>query len=127
MRLLLDTHAFVWWTLDQPQLSAVSRATIASADTVAVSVATAWEIAIKVGKGKWPEARLVIDDFESIIQRASLEFVPITVPHVRSAGLMVAAHRDPFDRLLAAQAMFEGMTLVTADGRMPSLGATCLW
>ena len=113
--------------MDAPKLTTGARQAIANADAIAVSLASAWEIAIKVGKGKWPEARLIIDDFESITQRTNLDVHEITVPHVRMAGLLVSAHRDPFDRLLAAQAVTDGLTLVTADSRLRSLGATCLW
>lgn len=127
MRLLLDTHVFVWWTLDAPQQSADSRAAIAGAESVSVSVVTAWEIAIKVGRNKWPEALKALNDFEGIIQGAEFVLLPIAVAHVRLAGLMDAEHRDPFDRLLAAQSQIEGLTLVTADARMVGLGASVLW
>ena len=116
MRLLLDTHTFVWWTLDSPRLSISGRNAIENAEVVSVSLVTAWEIAIKVGQGKWPEANLVLETFEAI-----------TVPHVRAAGLMQSPHRDPFDRLLAAQALAAGLTLVTADPMVQALGSACLW
>ena len=78
---------------------------VAAVDSdVYVSVASAWEMAIKVGLGKWPEAVELVAEFESQISSEGFRLLPITVPHVRAAGLMQAAHRDPFDRLLAAQA-----------------------
>ncbi len=127
MKLLLDTHAFVWWTLDSPRLSGKSRQLIADADDVAVSIVTPWEIAIKVGAGKWPEAIPTLKDFEAIAARDNLTILTIQVAHVRSAGLTASPHRDPFDRLLAAQAIAEGLTLVTADARLAALGATVVW
>lgn len=127
MKLLLDTHTFVWWTLDDPRLSTFGRSAIVGASSVTVSVVTAWEIAIKVGRGKWPEALSTLEDFEAVVRRAEFEIVPISVDHVRRAGLLVSGHRDPFDRLLAAQASIEGLTLVSADARMAQLGAAVLW
>ncbi len=128
MRLLLDTHTLVWWIRANPLLSAGARDAISvdGAD-VSVSIASAWEIAIKVGRGKWPEAREFLTAFEAGIADEGFTLLPITVPHVRMAGLIVSDHRDPFDRLLAAQAMTEGLTLVTSDSKVRSLGVTCLW
>lgn len=127
MRLLLDTHALVWWALDSPQLSTTGRRAIADAENVVVSIASIWEIAIKVGLGKWPEAAPLLNNIENSLQTAEIEILGASVPHVRAAGLMQSAHRDPFDRMLAAQAQIEGLTLVTADARLRSLGADCLW
>jgi PIN domain nuclease of toxin-antitoxin system len=127
LKLLLDTHAFVWWTLDDPRLTASNRKAIAGAELVTVSVVSAWEIAITVGQGKWPEARPTLDDSLEVIERDEFEILPILVEHVRRAGLIVSAHRDPFDRLLAAQAMIEGPTLATADLKLAGLGALRLW
>ena len=84
-------------------LSAVARSCITSdATEVFVSVVSAWEIAIKVGIGKWPEARPYLDAFETAIPREGFRLQPMTIDHVRSAGLSTSQHRDPFDRLLAA-------------------------
>ena len=128
MRLLLDTHAAAWALLKTGGLSAVARAAIESDDnTVLVSIASVWEIAIKVGIGKWPEARRLVEDFEGSIDSAGFELLPITIAHVRTAGLVQAARRDPFDRLLAEQAMIEGLPLVTADPKVRALGAPSLW
>lgn len=128
MRLLLDTHAVVWSFIDIGRLSAAALAAVKTpGHLVCVSVASAWEIAINVGKGKWPEAQAVLVGFESHLARANFRLLPIELDHVRAAGLMATAHRDPFDRLLAAQAIGENLTLVTADPQMPSLGAAVLW
>ena len=94
---------------------------------VHVSVATAWEIAIKVGQGKLQEAAGILARFEEAVHDEGFELLPIAVTHVRAAGLMKSAHRDPFDRLLAAQALAEGLTLVTADAKLAALGAPVVW
>ena len=90
-------------------------------------MATAWEMAIKVGIGKWPEAAALVDDFEAKSALPGFRLLPISVPHVRAAGLMQSPHRDPFDRLLTALAQIEGLTLVTADAKLASLSAPTLW
>jgi PIN domain nuclease of toxin-antitoxin system len=125
---LLDTHVLFWWLTDDARLSAPARQVLANdPDAVHVSVATAWEIAIKVGLGKWPEARWLIENFEREMAAEGFRLLPIEVSHVRAAGLMPAAHRDPFDRLLVAQAASEGLTVVTSDQAFTGMGAACLW
>ena len=128
MNLLLDTHALVWWIKADPRLSEAARRAILDDDTgVYVSVASAWEIAIKVGSGKWDEARKLLENFESAVADEGFDLLPIAVIHVRTAGLMPVQHRDPFDRLLAAQASIEELTLVTIDPKLAELGATVMW
>ena len=128
MRLLLDTHTVFWWLVDKDQLSPIAHAAIeAENNAVYVSVASAWEMAIKVGLRKWPEAAGLVGVFEFEIAEADFRILPISVEHVRSAGLMQAAHRDPFDRLLAAQARIEELTLVTTDAKLQGLGANWIW
>ena len=128
MRMLLDTHVVFWATIDRTQLSRAGRDSLESEEhEVFVSVAIAWEIAIKVGLGKWPDARGLITDFERYIEDAGFELMPIAISHARAAGAMQSPHRDPFDQLPAAQAMIEGLTLVAADPKVRGLGAPCLW
>ena len=120
--------AFVWSILNVAKLSDVARDAIRSEpNTSFVSVASAWEISIKVGIGKWPEALDIVGEFEQIVDKSGFEILPISNSHVRTAGLMSAAHRDPFDRLLAAQAIIEGLTIVTADPKLAGPGAPRLW
>ena len=127
MRLLLDTHILFWAIMDVPKLSPTATAALQDPNNqVLVSVASAWEMAIKVGLSKWPEAANLVAHFDAEIAKAKFALLPITIPHVRTAGLMQAAHRDPFDRLLAAQAQVEGLSLVTADPKLAGLGATIL-
>lgn len=128
MNLLLDTHAFVWWIRGGGQLTERARDAISTPDTqVSVSEASASEMSIKVGLGKWPEADELLKRLEAAVADEGFELLGITVDHVRMAGLMPHAHRDPFDRLLSAQATIEGLTLVSADVRLRALGAPCLW
>ncbi len=127
MRLLVDTHIFFWAVMDVPKLSATAKLALSDgANEVFVSVASAWEMAIKVGLGKWPEASRLVTQFEAEVSTAGFSVLPIVLDHVRTAGLMQAAHCDPFDRLLAAQAQLEGMTLVSADPKLVGLGAPVL-
>jgi PIN domain nuclease of toxin-antitoxin system len=126
--LLADTHVVFWAMMERARLSQTARAALESEQNdVFVSVASAWEIAIKVGLGKWPEARDLLFDFERHMDDAGFEVLRITVGHVRASGLMTAAHRDPFDRLLAAQATIDGLVLVSADADLAALGAACIW
>jgi PIN domain nuclease of toxin-antitoxin system len=128
VRLLLATHALVWFLLGDSQLSSRSHIAIEAPPThVFVSVATVWEIAIKVGLGKWPDAESLLADIETRLAAVNFAVLPISIAHVRHAGMMVAAHRDPFDRLLAAQAAIEGLIVVTTDQKLVGLGVPVLW
>jgi PIN domain nuclease of toxin-antitoxin system len=112
MNLLLDTHALLWWLDDNPTLSKKARQAIADGgNTVFVSVAVIWEIRIKqrLGKLKIPK------DFERVLNQQPLEMLPITAEHAHATGKIPYHHRDPFDRMLVAQAKVEGLTLVTRD------------
>ena len=116
MRLLLDTHVFYWWMTGEPGLGDHAIAAIKDrSNTTTVSLATLWEMAIKAGNGKWPEALPLVQNFERELAAEGFLLLPITAQHVRHAGLMSFAHKDPFDRLLAAQALEEGLTLVSVD------------
>jgi PIN domain nuclease of toxin-antitoxin system len=112
--ILLDTHAFLWWNADDPKLGTAARAAIRDLDTVFVSAATAWEIALKRAKGKLDAAGDVADWIEQNAFRA----LPIEVAHAVAGADLRPHHRDPFDRLLVAQARLEELTLVTADAQI---------
>jgi len=128
MRLLLDTHAFLWWLADDTRLSKRARKAIADPErTVYLSPASAWEIATKHRIGRLPEARELFADFPGILARAAFEELPIAAKHAVLAGTLPGAHRDPFDRMLVAQALCENMEVVTADDALRALGARCLW
>ena len=128
MKLLLDTHAFLWWLADDQRLSKRARKTIADQDrTVYVSAASAWEIATKHRIGRLPDARELLADFSGIVVRAGFAELPITTKHAVLAGALAGAHRDPFDRMLAAQALCESLEVITADGAIGEFGARCTW
>jgi PIN domain nuclease of toxin-antitoxin system len=128
MRLLLDTHAFFWWLKGDRRLSTRAGVAIDNADNdILVSAVVAWEMASKSRIGKWPEGRIVVDDIEGVVAAKGLEPLPVSLAHARRAGLLDGEHRDPFDRLLAAQAEIEGATLVTADSVFRTFGVSVLW
>jgi PIN domain nuclease of toxin-antitoxin system len=128
MRLLLDTHAFLWWVADDPWLSASARHAIAEqANHVHVSAATAWEIATKYRIGKLPAAGLVAADVAGEIAAEGFVELPVTVRHAQHAGAIPGPHKDPFDRMLIAQALAEGMTLVSNQSLFDGYAVTRLW
>jgi PIN domain nuclease of toxin-antitoxin system len=128
MRILVDTHAFVWWILDDKKLSNHARELLDDrANEVLVSAVVAWEAATKSRLGKWPEGRIVADNVDGYVARYALVLLPISVAHARRGGLMPGEHRDPFDRLLAAQAEIEGVPLVTSDRVFRAFGTRTLW
>jgi PIN domain nuclease of toxin-antitoxin system len=116
MRLLLDTHTFLWAAGAPARLSEAAREAIADrANDVYVSVAVAWEIAIKAGRGR---LRLPMSPATFVPSRISvmgLTALPITLDHALAVAALPALHADPFDRIMVAQAQVEGLTLVTRD------------
>jgi PIN domain nuclease of toxin-antitoxin system len=128
MRVLFDSHAFVWFLAGDKRFSRRARDVVIADDTVAcVSAVTAWEIANKVRLGKWPEAATLAASLGDMIDEHGFEPIPITVEQARVAGFLGGVHRDPFDRMLAAQAQIERMPLVTADPSFQSFGTQVLW
>lgn len=118
-RLLLDTHAFLWWLSDDPALGAVARQMIGEPrNQVLVSAASIWEISIKQAKGMLEAP----EDLEVLVEDEGFTKLPISLFHGQQAGKLPEIHRDPFDRMLIAQAQAEGLELVTADGIIPQYG-----
>ena len=122
--LLLDTHAWIWYKLSSRRLGPVARAAIASAPDVYLSAASAWEIAIKTSAGKLAppyngaiEAELAFDRFTGL---------PVMLVHTEALRTLPMVHRDPFDRMLVAQAKCEGLTIVTADPHIARYGVGVL-
>lgn len=114
--ILLDSHALFWFVAGDRRLSGTACAAIEDpANSVFVSAVTAWEIANKFRLGKWPEAEPLVRDLVDIMSELRFETLPLSIAHARRGGLLRNAHRDPFDRMLAAQAEIEDMLLVTAD------------
>lgn len=115
-RYLLDTHVLAWWLGDVRQLRPAVRDVIADAEnTILVSAVSVWEMAQKHGRGRWPEIEAFLADAEAILREERMQVVPLTLAHAVDAGALDWAHRDPFDRMLAAQAVAEAAVLVTAD------------
>jgi PIN domain nuclease of toxin-antitoxin system len=113
VRCLLDTHVLLWWIEDDPRLRARPRAAIIDPDNdVAVSAATIWEAAIKRALGKLRFETPVLLD---ALSRGSIRVLPITAEHALAAGDLPPHHDDPFDRMLVAQAIAEGLTVITRD------------
>ncbi len=128
MRLLLDTHAWLWWLDGDRQLPVSAQSAIGDVkNQVFVSAASAWEIATKVRIGKLPGAVEVADRFSEIIVEQQFIALSITVQHARRAGLLVGEHRDPFDRMLIAQSQIEGLTLVSNEKLFDQFGIERLW
>ncbi len=119
MRLLLDTHVLLWWLADDPNLGEEARAGVSAPDSaVYVSAATVWEISIKQSLGKLDAPT----DLLRQIELSRFEPLSITAAHAYTAGALPRHHDDPFDRMLVAQAMTEGLTLLTRDSRMGRYG-----
>lgn len=123
MRLLLDTHAVLWWQTEDRRLPKAARTAIASADIVWVSAASGWEVAIKAALGR---LRLQ-EPFAVTVAADDFTELPVTLTHAARLGELPALHADPFDRLLVAQALVEGATLVTKDEALGAYGVPVLW
>ena len=128
MTILLDSHAFVWFVYGDPRCSTRAREAIESeGERAHVSAVTAWELSTKVRIGKWPGATIAALQMPEIIKSFDLTPLPITLDHGSLAGAFSAAHKDPFDRILAAQAALENLVLVTADPAFRLFGTRTLW
>jgi PIN domain nuclease of toxin-antitoxin system len=128
VRLLLDTHALIWWLAGDDALSRRAREAIADEDNaVAVSAASAMEVATKFRIGKLPDAALLAQDFEALIAEQGFAELAISVHHARLAGEMNIAHKDPFDRLLIAQAQAGDMVLVSNESLFDGFAVKRLW
>jgi PIN domain nuclease of toxin-antitoxin system len=128
VRLLLDTHAFLWWLDGDRRLSLKSRRLIADeSNAVLVSAASAWEITTKARLGKLPGAQDVAADVAGCV--ANQGFVPldISVIHAQRAGALAGEHRDPFDRMLIAQAQIEDVSIVSDDRVFDDYNVRRLW
>jgi len=128
VRLLLDTHTLLWWLDGDRRLSRRARQAIADRDNmVAVSAASAWEIATKVRIGKLPGAVDVAADLPGCLANQQFQSLDIAVLHAQRAGRLPGDHRDPFDRMLIAQAQIEDLPVVTNDEIFDKYGVTRLW
>lgn len=126
-RILLDTHALIWWLEGGAKLSPAARLAIANPEgTVLVSAASAWEIAIKQQAGKFQVPDLV-KDFQGRLLKEGFAELPISIEHAVRAGTLPGSHKDPFDRVLIAQSQVENAALVTCDSLFRKYAVQCIW
>lgn len=128
MRALLDTHVLLWAVLSPKMLSPRASAIIADeSNEILVSAASAWEIATKARLGKLPGAEDLERDFLDVMEVAGYTLLSIDAAAALRAGRLVGGHRDPFDRILAAQAMAEKAPIISTDAKLDSLGVRRIW
>ena len=129
MRLLLDTHAFLWWVFADPKLSRAARTAISdeAQNSVFVSAASAWEIATKYRIGKLAGARVVAEDVSGAIAAEGFNPLAVSVLHAERAGGLAGDHRDPFDRMLIAQAISDDLAFVSNERVFEAYGVKRLW
>ncbi|MGH9432702.1 MAG: type II toxin-antitoxin system VapC family toxin [Terriglobia bacterium] len=128
MRLLIDTHALLWWLSDDPSLSPTARKAMAvTSNVLLVSAASAWEIATKVRLGRLAGAAELAADFQGFMLREGFTTLDITADHGLRAGLLPGPHRDPFDRMLIAQAQAENLPMVTNEQTFEAYGVRRVW
>jgi len=128
VRILLDTHVLLWWLSGDETVSIPARAAIADADNETfVSAASTWEIAIKYKQGRLPTAASFIGNIEGTVERQGFLPMPITISHSDLAGSLSLHHKDPFDRMLIAQALAGSLTLVSNERLFDRYGVTRLW
>ena len=126
--MLLDTHALLWWLAGDTNLSVIARRTIAdSANEIFVSAASAWEVATKFRIGKLPGAGPLGVDFAREVRQQGFVALQISIEHAQVAGALVGEHRDPFDRMLIAQAREEKMALVSNDAVFDAFDVQRIW
>ncbi|MGH9583692.1 MAG: type II toxin-antitoxin system VapC family toxin [Bryobacteraceae bacterium] len=128
MQALLDTHALLWWLSDDSALTKPARKIIAETKNVVfVSAASAWEIATKVRLGKLPTAADLAADFAGHIDREGFQILAVSGEHAIRAGLLPGTHKDPFDRMLIAQAQTENMPIVSNEALFDTYGVRRVW
>jgi PIN domain nuclease of toxin-antitoxin system len=123
VRLILDTHVFLWWRDDDPRLKGTVRDAVASADLVVFSAVSAWEIAIKVEIGKLR----VTASLDQVFDPPGFSKLSLSASHALTLSTLPHHHRDPFDRMLIAQALVDGLTVVTHDRRFEPYPVQVLW
>ena len=128
MRALLDTHALLWWLAGDPRLSPRAKRTIANRRyELFVSAASAWEVTTKHRIGKLPGAGPLAVDFLRVVRSQGFTPLPITIDHAQVAGSLPGDHRDPFDRMLVAQAREERLALISIEPLFDAFGIVRIW
>ena len=124
MRLLIDSHAFLWWSEASPHLSLAARGAIGDpTNELLVSVAALWELTIKASSGKLN----LPADLETMVASQQFSLLSITFVHLRQLAILPRRHRDPFDRMMIAQALAEGIPIATSDRVFASYGLQIVW
>jgi PIN domain nuclease of toxin-antitoxin system len=125
VRLLVDTHALIWWLRDSPRLSNAGREAIAAPENeLFVSACAAYEIAYKEKSGRLPP---LSEHLPRQLRREGISVLSISLDHALAAAALPGPHRDPWDRIMMAQAVAEGLTVVTVDPRFTEYGVPALW
>ena len=128
MRILLDTHAFVWWLAGSSRLAETARRAVSIEENdIMVSAVSVWEIATKHRLGKLPEADALAGNMRAAIAGQGFEELPISVADAERAGRLAGDHRDPFDRMLVAQALAHDLVLVSNEDMFDRFGVHRLW
>lgn len=128
VRYLLDTHTLLWWLFDSPELSGNAKKSISAASNhIIVSSVSAWEISIKHRLGKLPKVGDILEKLPTYIRKERFEVLPISIEHGVLAGSLPDNHRDPFDRMLIAQAKLEHLSIITTDKIFKNYGIRTVW
>jgi len=128
VRVLLDTHALLWFSLDDARLSAGAKSAIMDrGNDLLVSPATLWEVAIKVSLGKYELEEEFTPFFSRVLAAYNMTLLPVTVEHAATVARLPFHHRDPFDRLLVAQAICEGIPIVSTDRALDAYSVARIW
>jgi PIN domain nuclease of toxin-antitoxin system len=127
-RYLLDSHVLLWWWFDPGRLPTEVRLVLINPTSeVFVSAASIWELSLKHHQGKLPELAAVIDDLPGLLQADGFQRLAMSISHGLRAGGYSQPHRDPFDRMLAAQAQLERLVLISADQQLANFPCQSLW
>lgn len=127
MSLLLDTHTFAWFVLGAGLPRLVRKRIEEYEAEIFVSAISAYEMALKYRLGLWPDAGPLVSDFEALTEQLHFKTLDVTAHHAIRAGQLATVHRDPFDRIIAAQAMAEQLRVVSKDRQLEALGAEVVW
>ncbi len=128
MKILLDTHTFLWWVADDPQISANAKDIISDPNNeIYFSVVSAWEIIIKVGTGKLSLSEPPEIYIPSRVASNQFEILPVQISHILKINSLPNFHKDPFDRLLIAQSLVEDLSLITVDGAIAQYPVKTIW
>jgi PIN domain nuclease of toxin-antitoxin system len=128
MPALLDTHAFLWLASDEGRLSRNALEYVKdTSNRLFLSIASSWEIALKVGRGRLQIDVPLLELLTDVPQRLSVDVLPIQASHLIAVASLPEHHRDPFDRLLVAQSLVEGLPIVSVDGALDAYGVTRIW